>query len=63
LRVYREWLGMTATALAKATAIKQPYLSAIETGAKPGSAAALKRIAAARKMDMENLVADHEGKK
>jgi hypothetical protein len=37
LRVYREWRGMTATALAKAAAIKQPYLSAIETGAKPGA--------------------------
>jgi len=61
VRVYREWRGMTATALAKAAAIKQPYLSAIETGAKPGSAAALKRIAAALKVDMEDLVADDEG--
>jgi hypothetical protein len=61
VRVYREWRGMTATALAKAADIKQPYLSAIETGAKPGSAAALKRIAAALKVDMEDLVADDEG--
>ena len=60
VRVYREWRGMTATALAKAAAIKQPYLSAIETGAKPGSAAALKRLAAALKVDMEDLVTDDE---
>jgi transcriptional regulator with XRE-family HTH domain len=52
---------MTATALAKAADIKQPYLSAIETGTKPGSAAALKRIAAALTVDMEDLVADAEG--
>jgi hypothetical protein len=61
VRVYREWRGMTATALAKAADIKQPYLSAIETGTKPGSAAALKRIAAALTVDMEDLVADAEG--
>jgi DNA-binding XRE family transcriptional regulator len=57
VRVYREWRGMTATALAKAAKVAQSYLSAIETGAKPGSAAALKRIAAVLKADMEDLVA------
>lgn len=56
VRVYREWRGITATALAKAAKVAQPYLSAIETGSKPGSAAALKRIAAVLKMDMEDLV-------
>jgi len=60
VRVYREWRGMTATALAKAAGVKQPYLSAIETGAKPGSAAALKRLAAALKVDMEDLVVDDD---
>lgn len=58
VRVYREWRGITATALAKAAGIKQPYLSAIETGGKPGSAAALKRLATALHADMEDLVAD-----
>jgi DNA-binding XRE family transcriptional regulator len=57
VRVYREWRGMTATALAKAAEVAQPYLSAIETGSKPGSAAALKRIATALNVDMEDLVA------
>ncbi|HEX3653517.1 MAG TPA: helix-turn-helix transcriptional regulator [Rhizomicrobium sp.] len=56
VRVYREWRGMTATALAKAAKVAQPYLSAIETGSKPGSAAALKRIAALLDVDMEELV-------
>lgn len=58
VRVYREWRGLTATALAGAAGIKQPYLSAIETGAKPGSASALKRLAAVLHVDMEDLVAD-----
>lgn len=58
VRVYRGWRKMTATALAQAAGIKQPYLSAIETGAKPGSAAALKRIAAVLKVDMEDLIAE-----
>jgi DNA-binding XRE family transcriptional regulator len=58
VRVYREWRGLTATSLAKAAKVAQPYLSAIETGSKPGSATALKRIAAALKVDMEDLVAN-----
>jgi DNA-binding XRE family transcriptional regulator len=58
VRVYREWRGMKATELARAADVKQPYLSAIETGAKPGSAAALKRIAAVLKVDLEDLVQD-----
>ena len=56
VRVYREWRGMTATALAKAAGVAQPYLSAIESGSKPGSATALKRIANVLKVDMEDLV-------
>lgn len=58
VRVYREWRGLTATTLAKVAGVKQPYISAIETAAKPGSAAALKRIARALHVDMEDLVAD-----
>jgi DNA-binding Xre family transcriptional regulator len=58
VRVYREWRGLKATDLARAAAVKQPYLSAIETGAKPGSAAALKRIASVLKVDLEDLVSD-----
>jgi len=58
LRVYRQWRGLTATALAETAGVAQSYLSAIETGAKPGSAAALKRIAAALDVDMEDLVAE-----
>lgn len=57
VRVYREWRGMTATALAREAGVKQPYLSAIETGAKPGSATALKRIATVLNVDLEDLVA------
>jgi DNA-binding XRE family transcriptional regulator len=56
VRVYREWRGLTVTALAKAADVAQPYLSAIEGGSKPGSASALKRIAAALSVDMEDLV-------
>lgn len=58
VRVYREWRGMTASALAKSAKVAQPYVSAIETGAKPGSAAALKRIASVLDVDMEDLVSE-----
>lgn len=56
VRVYREWRGMTAAALAREADVKPSYLSTIENGAKPGSAAALKRIAAALRVDMEDLI-------
>jgi transcriptional regulator with XRE-family HTH domain len=38
------------------------YLSEIETGKKPGSVAALKRLAKVLGVDIDDLVAAHKGK-
>lgn len=56
VRVWREHRGLTGRALAAAAGIAPGYLSEIETGKKPGSAAALKALAAALRVDMEDLV-------
>ncbi|MDG5495413.1 helix-turn-helix domain-containing protein [Niveispirillum sp. BGYR6] len=56
VRVWREHRGMTARALAAAAGIATGYLSEIETGRKPGSATALKALATALHVDMEDLV-------
>ncbi|MBP7339715.1 helix-turn-helix domain-containing protein [Niveispirillum sp.] len=58
VRVWREHRGMTARALAAAAGIATGYLSEIETGRKPGSVAALKALATALRVDMDDLVPD-----
>lgn len=45
LRVWRNYRGITATALAEAAEISRAYLSEIETGKKPGSVDAYKTLA------------------
>ncbi len=57
VRVWREKRGMTQHALAEAAELAVSYLSEIEGGKKPGSAAALGRIAAALDVPMEHLLA------
>ncbi|MDX2142878.1 MAG: helix-turn-helix transcriptional regulator [Rhodospirillaceae bacterium] len=56
VRVYREHRELTQRSLAKTAGISTAYLSEIETGAKGGSATALKSIALALDVPMENLV-------
>jgi hypothetical protein len=56
VRVWREHRGLTARALVATAHISPGYLSEIETGKKPGSAAALKLLASALRVDMEDLV-------
>jgi ribosome-binding protein aMBF1 (putative translation factor) len=56
VRVWREHRGMRAKELAAAADIASSYLSAIETGKKPGSVSALKRIAAALGVTLDELV-------
>src|SRR5260221_699367 len=48
VRVYRQARDMSATALSGATGLPQSYISNIETGKKPGSSAAMQKIAAAK---------------
>ena len=55
VRVWRELRGMTATDLAAAADVSRSYLSAIERGAKRGSVVALKRLAGALGVGIEDL--------
>ena len=56
VRVWREYRGMKAGELAAAAGIVGSYLSAIENGKKPGSIKALKAIAGALDVTIEDLV-------
>lgn len=56
VRVWREHRSLGLNALARSAGISAPYLSEIETGIKPGSATALKKIARALEIDMDELV-------
>ena len=55
VRVWREMRGMNATRLAAAANVSRSYLSAIERGTKRGSVDALKRLAAALGVGIEDL--------
>jgi DNA-binding XRE family transcriptional regulator len=55
VRVWREFRGLSTTVLAKRADVSQPYLSEIENGVKPGSVAALKKLAAALRVDLDDL--------
>jgi DNA-binding XRE family transcriptional regulator len=54
--VWREYRGMTRTALAETGGVNRVYLSEIESGKKPGSVEALKRIAEALRIGFDDLV-------
>jgi len=56
IRTYRKYRDMTMMELAEAAGISQPYLSDIENGKKPGSVDVLKRIAAALRVDLDDIV-------
>ncbi|WP_165214652.1 helix-turn-helix domain-containing protein [Affinirhizobium pseudoryzae] len=56
VRVFRTYRKMSVSELAAAAAISQPYLSEIESGKKTGSVDVLKRIAAALKVDLDDIV-------
>jgi DNA-binding XRE family transcriptional regulator len=56
LAFWRKKRGMTQADLAKATGIRQGFLSEIESGQKPGSPATLKKIAQALSIKIDDLV-------
>ena len=56
VRVWREYRGMRAGELATAAGIANSYLSDIESGKKPGSINALKRIAIALDVTIDDLI-------
>ena len=56
VRVWREYRGMRSGGLATAAGIASSYLSDIENGKKPGSVNALKRIAFALDVTIDDLI-------
>ena len=56
VRVWREYRGLTLSALAKSADVPASYLSEIENGKKPGSARALAAIAKVLRVDIEDLL-------
>lgn len=55
VRIWRERRGLTQRVLAEQAEVPVSYLSEIETGKKPGSLAAMLRIARALRVDVEEL--------
>jgi hypothetical protein len=55
LRVWREHSGLGVRELARSAGVDAGYLSQIETGAKPGSVKALRALAAALRVDLDDL--------
>lgn len=55
VRVWRQHRGLSVKALAEASGLSAPYLSEIEGGRKTGSAKALKKIAAALGLSLDDL--------
>lgn len=58
IKVYREWRGLTQEALARKVDSAKAYISQIETGAKPGGRAILRKIAAALAVPAAVLIED-----
>ncbi|MBO1081719.1 helix-turn-helix domain-containing protein [Roseomonas haemaphysalidis] len=56
VRVWREKRGLTGRALAAAAGVSPVYLSEIENGKKPGSAAAIVALAKALQVDAGDLL-------
>lgn len=56
VKVWRNHRGMTGRELAEATDLSAPYVSEIESGRKEGSISAMKKIAEALKVDLDDLV-------
>ncbi|WP_244980386.1 helix-turn-helix domain-containing protein [Brucella anthropi] len=56
IKVWRDYRGMSAKALAEAAGISAAYLSQIEKGVREGSLDAMKKIAEALKVTIDELV-------
>jgi transcriptional regulator with XRE-family HTH domain len=61
VKVWREKRGRSKRELATAAGVSAGYLAEIETGRKPGSAAALARLAEALQVQMEDLIISSNG--
>ncbi|GAB6041666.1 helix-turn-helix domain-containing protein [Endothiovibrio diazotrophicus] len=58
IRVWREYRGLTGSALAERASISQGYLSQIETGEREGKVSVIRSLAVALGVDMEDLLRD-----
>lgn len=56
LRVYRDLRGLTQRALAEAAGVNRVYLTEIETGKKSGSVQAMKALAQALGVSVDDLI-------
>ena len=56
IKVWRDFRGMSAKALADAACMSAPYLSQIESGAREGSLDALKKLAEVLRVTIDELV-------
>jgi len=56
VRVWRSYRGLSARGLAAATGLSAPYISEIESGKKDGSVSAMKKIADALGVDIDDIV-------
>ena len=57
LRIWREHRGLTQTALGAISGVQQGYIAQIESGRKTGSIETLKKLSAALRIDIDDLVA------
>ena len=57
IRVWRAHRGLTREALARAAGVAPSYLSEIETRRKPGSLAAMVKLAAALRVPLDDIAA------
>ena len=55
LRVWREHRGMSAKELADATGLAAPYISQLETGKREGTIETFKKLAAALRVDIDDI--------
>ncbi len=61
VKIWREKRGRSQRELATAAGVSAGYLAEIETGRKPGSAAALARLAKALQVQIEDLIRSSSG--
>ena len=57
LRIWREHRGLTQTELGAVSGVQQGYIAQIESGRKTGSIETLKKLSAALRIDIDDLVA------
>ncbi|RMB13026.1 helix-turn-helix domain-containing protein [Eilatimonas milleporae] len=56
LAAWRKYRGLTQAGLAEKAAVRQPYISAIESGKQPGTVDTLKALADALDTIVDNLI-------